>query len=77
MEPWDATWGQRYAVVLDPDGCGVSLFAPLLLGCRSGRPWPGPRLRGRKSQLATPGPLRRLRDARRSSSPVLKRPEGR
>ncbi|MFD3798172.1 VOC family protein [Streptomyces californicus] len=29
MEPWDATWGQRYAVVLDPDGCGVSLFAPL------------------------------------------------
>ncbi|BAG18214.1 MULTISPECIES: VOC family protein [Streptomyces] len=26
-EPWDAVWGQRYAVVLDPDGCGVSLFA--------------------------------------------------
>lgn len=29
LEPWDAAWGQRYAVVLDPDGCAVSLFAPL------------------------------------------------
>jgi catechol 2,3-dioxygenase-like lactoylglutathione lyase family enzyme len=29
LKPWDAFWGQRYAVVLDPDGCGVSLFAPL------------------------------------------------
>ncbi|MEU3059128.1 VOC family protein [Streptomyces subrutilus] len=28
LKPWDAFWGQRYAVVLDPDGCGVSLFAP-------------------------------------------------
>lgn len=28
-EPWDAFWGQRYAVVLDPDGYGVDLFAPL------------------------------------------------
>ncbi|QGV77918.1 VOC family protein [Streptomyces ficellus] len=27
LKPWDAVWGQRYAVVLDPDGCGVSLFA--------------------------------------------------
>ncbi|MFJ8648411.1 VOC family protein [Streptomyces sp. NPDC093546] len=27
LKPWDAAWGQRYAVVLDPDGCGVSLFA--------------------------------------------------
>ncbi|MFE3070436.1 VOC family protein [Streptomyces sp. NPDC059247] len=27
LEPWDAVWGQRYAVVLDPDGSGVSLFA--------------------------------------------------
>ncbi|MEV4332942.1 VOC family protein [Streptomyces sp. NPDC049597] len=27
IEPWDAVWGQRYAVVLDPDGMGVSLFA--------------------------------------------------
>ncbi|MFE9387817.1 VOC family protein [Streptomyces sp. NPDC006784] len=26
--PWDAVWGQRYAVVLDPDGNGVDLFAP-------------------------------------------------
>ncbi|MFD9337647.1 VOC family protein [Streptomyces sp. NPDC060028] len=29
LKPWDAFWGQRYAVVLDPDGCGVSLFAAL------------------------------------------------
>ncbi|MFD5779609.1 VOC family protein [Streptomyces sp. NPDC058220] len=27
LKPWDAFWGQRYAVVLDPDGCAVSLFA--------------------------------------------------
>jgi catechol 2,3-dioxygenase-like lactoylglutathione lyase family enzyme len=27
--PWDAPWGQRYAVVHDPDGNGVDLFAPL------------------------------------------------
>lgn len=26
-EPWDAPWGHRYAVVLDPDGNGVDLFA--------------------------------------------------
>lgn len=29
LQPWDAFWGQRYAVVLDPDGNGVDLFAPL------------------------------------------------
>jgi catechol 2,3-dioxygenase-like lactoylglutathione lyase family enzyme len=29
LEPWDAFWGQRYAVVLDPDGNSVDLFAPL------------------------------------------------
>ncbi|GAB3206372.1 VOC family protein [Marinactinospora thermotolerans] len=28
-EPWDAVWGQRYAVVHDPDGNGVDLYAPL------------------------------------------------
>jgi uncharacterized glyoxalase superfamily protein PhnB len=28
-EPWDAFWGQRYAVVLDPDGSTVDLFATL------------------------------------------------
>jgi catechol 2,3-dioxygenase-like lactoylglutathione lyase family enzyme len=28
-EPWDAFWGQRYAVVEDPDGAHVSLFCPL------------------------------------------------
>ncbi|GGO53076.1 glyoxalase [Streptomyces daqingensis] len=27
--PWDAFWGQRYAVVADPDGNEVDLFAPL------------------------------------------------
>ncbi|MEV6691891.1 VOC family protein [Micromonospora sp. NPDC051196] len=27
--PWDAVWGQRYAVVHDPDGNAVDLFAPL------------------------------------------------
>ena len=26
--PWDAFWGQRYAIVHDPDGNGVDLFAP-------------------------------------------------
>ncbi|MCX2971703.1 MULTISPECIES: VOC family protein [Streptomyces] len=28
-EPWDAPWGQRYAIVADPDGTPVDLFAPL------------------------------------------------
>ena len=28
-EPWDAFWGMRYAVVRDPDGTPVDLFAPL------------------------------------------------
>jgi catechol 2,3-dioxygenase-like lactoylglutathione lyase family enzyme len=27
--PWDAPWGQRYALVRDPDGNGVDLFCPL------------------------------------------------
>lgn len=27
--PWDAFWGQRYAVVIDPDGNLVDLFAGL------------------------------------------------
>ncbi len=30
--PWDAFWGQRYAVVLDPDGTSVDLFAALSPG---------------------------------------------
>ncbi|MGW2614993.1 VOC family protein [Streptomyces sp. NPDC001500] len=29
LKPFDAFWGQRYAVVLDPDGNGVDLYAPL------------------------------------------------
>ncbi len=28
-EPWDAFWGQRYAVIADPDGNTVDLFAAL------------------------------------------------
>lgn len=27
--PWDAFWGQRYAVVIDPDGNLVDVFASL------------------------------------------------
>ena len=26
-DPWDAFWGQRYAIVADPDGYQVDLFA--------------------------------------------------
>jgi catechol 2,3-dioxygenase-like lactoylglutathione lyase family enzyme len=29
LAPWDAFWGQRYAVVCDPDGNHVDLFASL------------------------------------------------
>jgi catechol 2,3-dioxygenase-like lactoylglutathione lyase family enzyme len=29
LAPWDAVWGMRYAVVHDPDGGTVDLFAPL------------------------------------------------
>ncbi|MEE4542568.1 VOC family protein [Streptomyces sp. V4-01] len=29
LKPWDAFWGQRYAVVHDPDGNAVDLFAAL------------------------------------------------
>ena len=32
LEPWDAFWGQRYAIVLDPDGTSVDLFAALPSG---------------------------------------------
>ncbi len=28
-EPWDAFWGQRYAIVCDPDGYKVDLYAKL------------------------------------------------
>lgn len=30
-EPWDALWGQRYAVVEDPDGNSVDLYAASLV----------------------------------------------
>lgn len=29
LAPWDALWGQRYAIVLDPDGNHIELFAPI------------------------------------------------
>ncbi len=29
QEPWDAPWGQRYAMLGDPDGDRVDLFAPI------------------------------------------------
>lgn len=29
VPPWDAVWGQRYAVVLDPDGTPIDLYAAL------------------------------------------------
>jgi uncharacterized glyoxalase superfamily protein PhnB len=28
-EPWDAYWGQRYALLHDPDGIRVNLYATL------------------------------------------------
>lgn len=27
--PWDAVWGQRYAMLRDPDGNGIDLYASL------------------------------------------------
>jgi uncharacterized glyoxalase superfamily protein PhnB len=35
LPPWDAVWGMRYAVVHDPDGISVDLFAPI------SAPWSG------------------------------------
>ncbi|NDC58965.1 MAG: glyoxalase [Alphaproteobacteria bacterium] len=29
QEPWDAFWGQRYAMLVDPDGNRVDLFAAI------------------------------------------------
>jgi catechol 2,3-dioxygenase-like lactoylglutathione lyase family enzyme len=31
-EPWDAFWGQRYALLRDPDGVEVNLYAALEQG---------------------------------------------
>ncbi|MBI3980520.1 VOC family protein [Candidatus Microgenomates bacterium] len=28
-EPWDAFWGQRYAIIEDPDGYKIDLYAAL------------------------------------------------
>jgi catechol 2,3-dioxygenase-like lactoylglutathione lyase family enzyme len=28
-DPWDAEWGQRYALMVDPDGNAVDLFCPI------------------------------------------------
>jgi len=35
LEPWDAFWGMRYAVVHDPDGHSVDLYALLPAGTTS------------------------------------------
>ncbi|MEU8300594.1 VOC family protein [Micromonospora sp. NPDC048909] len=32
LKPWDAFWGQRYAVLHDPEGNGVDLYAALAQG---------------------------------------------
>jgi catechol 2,3-dioxygenase-like lactoylglutathione lyase family enzyme len=29
LQPWDAFWGMRYAIVRDPDGNEIALYAPL------------------------------------------------
>lgn len=29
LPPWNAVWGQRYAVLRDPDGNAIDLYAPL------------------------------------------------
>ncbi|MCU0685147.1 MAG: VOC family protein [Polyangiaceae bacterium] len=34
-KPWDAFWGQRYAIVEDPDGNNINLFAPLPVAAKS------------------------------------------
>ena len=52
-EPWDAFWGQRYAVLHDPDGNGVDLYALADRPAAARRPAPSPRVRG--------GPGRRSR----------------
>lgn len=28
-DPWDAFWGQRYALLIDPDGVRINLYAAL------------------------------------------------
>ncbi len=38
VAPWDAFWGQRYAILHDPDGNGVDLFAPLEAASAAGTP---------------------------------------
>jgi uncharacterized glyoxalase superfamily protein PhnB len=38
MPPWDAFWGQRYAVLKDPDGNSVDLFCPLPQGANGADP---------------------------------------
>ena len=30
-KPWDAVWGQRYAIVEDPDGYKIDLYSPLVV----------------------------------------------
>jgi uncharacterized glyoxalase superfamily protein PhnB len=37
-EPWDAFWGQRYAIVEDPDGYKVDLYSNLPPSAENQRP---------------------------------------
>lgn len=68
LAPWDAPWGQRYSSILDPDGNGVDLFAPvpeqvhaairkdaLIFSCR-GRSDPRHRVRYARRPLPVHGP---------------------
>ena len=68
LKPWDAFWGQRYAVVHDPDGNGVDLFAPLPVGRvarPSGMPANSLYVPCQMGLVGESGPGRRLRVAAR------------
>jgi catechol 2,3-dioxygenase-like lactoylglutathione lyase family enzyme len=41
QEPYDAFWGARYAVVVDPDGNAVGLMSPIDPAMRGAPPDPG------------------------------------
>ncbi len=52
LEPWDAFWGMRYAVVHDPDGHTVDLYALLPETRTKARPRP----KGRRTTAADRSP---------------------
>ena len=77
MEPWDAAWGQRYAVLHDPDGNGVDLSPGLKQLTRhpaARRPAPSRPARGapgrrtrRSADTSANGPAGRARPTARCS----------